>query len=182
MRKPLLLALVLSLVVCFALVANRPASSEQHMAFGGDEDVQFAKDLWKAIDGYMDWPMGSGVYEGVSPHGKFLRLYYNVVNVGDDYYHVIVKDNFGGEGATMKSVSSDPGKYLAAVTVMVQMEKGYDPENEDWYYVKYMADGSIDENPQGMAMAGRVAKGTDKGCIACHAKAKGGDYVFTNDE
>ena len=30
-------------------------------------------------------------------------------------------------------------------------------------------------------MAGRVAKGMDMGCIACHKGAKDDDYVFVND-
>lgn len=32
-----------------------------------------------------------------------------------------------------------------------------------------------------MALAGRVAKGADQGCIACHQTAEGGDYVYTHD-
>ena len=30
-------------------------------------------------------------------------------------------------------------------------------------------------------LAGRVAKGAPKGCIACHRAAPGGDLVFNND-
>ena len=30
-----------------------------------------------------------------------------------------------------------------------------------------------------MALAGRVAKGADKGCIACHSNEA--DYIFTTD-
>ncbi len=32
-----------------------------------------------------------------------------------------------------------------------------------------------------MKLAGRVAKGKPKGCIACHRGAAGGDYVYTHD-
>jgi hypothetical protein len=32
-----------------------------------------------------------------------------------------------------------------------------------------------------MALASKVAKGMDKGCIACHNKASGGDYIFGTD-
>jgi hypothetical protein len=35
--------------------------------------------------------------------------------------------------------------------------------------------------PDGMQLAGRVAKGADEGCIACHTGAAGDDYVFTFD-
>jgi|GEM_PF-3494242 len=31
-------------------------------------------------------------------------------------------------------------------------------------------------------MAGRVAKGMEQGCIACHSNAVDGDYLFANDD
>jgi len=104
------------------------------------------------------------------------------VSVDNKPYHVIVKDNFGGKGATLKTVSKSPEKYLAAITVMIQREAGYDPDNNNWFWVKYKANGEVDKNPKGIALAGRVAKGMDTGCIACHAKAKDNDYFFTNDK
>ncbi|MBD3366902.1 MAG: hypothetical protein GF405_01855 [Candidatus Eisenbacteria bacterium] len=164
-----------------ALVIFPACSTGQDMEFGGPEDVQFATALWEGMDGYHGWPMASDVYEGQSPHGAFLRLYYSIVHINDTPYHVIVKDNFGGEGATMDAVSESPGDFLAAVTVMVHREPGYDPDNMNWFWVKYDADGTISTNEDEMALAGRVAKGMDSGCIACHAKAGGGDYYFTND-
>lgn len=151
----------------------------QDMPFGGEKDVAFANKLWEAMDGYEDWPMKSDLYPGQSPHGKFLRLYYNVVNIEGTPYHVIVKDNFGGPD--LETVSASPGEYLAAITPMVQREAGYDPENGDWFWVKYMPDGTIEKNAKGVAMAGRVARGADKGCIACHHQARDNDLVFTND-
>ena len=178
-------AVVMLAGAVIALGLSLGAGSSQAMShgqpFGSDEDVAFANKVWKAMDGYMAWPMRSGVYEGTSPHGAFLRMYYNLVNVDGDAYHVIVKDNYGGEGATQAKVESDPGAWLAAVTIMVQREDGYDPDNDNWFWVKYKPDGTIEANAEGMAMAGRVAKGADKGCIACHAKAGGGDYLFSND-
>ena len=157
------------------------AMSHEAPPFGSEADVAFATELWKAMDGYMDWPMGSDVYPGTSPHGKFLRVYYNLVHVDGKPYHLIVKDNYGGEGVTQDKVEADPDRWLAAVTIMLQREAGYDPETDDWFWVKYTPDGSIEKNPKGMALAGRVAKGMDKGCIACHANAKGDDFVFAND-
>ncbi len=43
-------------------------------------------------------------------------------------------------------------------------------------------DGTIKKNPKGMLLAGRVAKGMDKGCISCHSQAGGEDFLFSNDE
>ncbi len=158
------------------------AVQSQDMAFGGKDDVEFAESLWKAMEGYTDWQIKTGLYEGRSPHGKFLRSYYNIVPVNGANYHVIIKDNYGGPEAAQETVAKAPGDYLAAVTVMVQREAGYDPENGNWFWVKYGKDGTIEKNPKGMALAGRVAKGADQGCIACHSSAKGDDYFFTNDQ
>lgn len=182
MKRILVMALITTFTLVFALGILLNSSGKEHMPFGGEDDVEFANMVWKAMKGYENWPMKSGFYPGKSPHGKFLRLYYNIVNVDDKPYHVIIKDNFGGEDATMEKVSDSPEEYLAAVTIMVQREKGYDQDNNNWFWVKYKADGSIDKNEKGMALAGKVAKGMDTGCIACHANAEDGDYVFTNDE
>jgi hypothetical protein len=154
---------------------------EMVMPFGGEKDVAFAGALWTAMEGYHDWIMQSDIMPGGSPHGKFVRMYYNIVTVGGKPYHVVVKDNYGGEGVTLEMVKENPGGYLMAVTPMLQREPGYDADNSNWFWVKYGADGSIDKNDKGMAMAGRVAKGMPMGCIACHANAAGGDYLFTND-
>ena len=149
--------------------------------FGGGKDLGFAVAMWQAMSGYQDWLMTSDAYPSAAPHGMFVKLYSSVVDVDGTPYHVIVKDNFGGEGATLETVAEKPGDYLMAVTVMVQREAGYDPDNNDWFWVKYSPDGTVDKNPQGMALAGRVAKGMNMGCIACHANATNGDYIFAND-
>lgn len=179
-RKNTILTFTLGFLLILGFGIN--VLAQKDMAFGGSSDVSFAEKAWTAMQGYTDWPMRSGVYPGSSPHGKFLRLYYNMIEVEGKHYHVIIKDNYGGEDATQKKISRSPDKYLAAVTIMLHREKGYDPEHMNWFYVKYAPDGGIMENPKGIALAGRVAKGTNQGCIACHANAAGGDYLFTNDK
>ena len=54
-------------------------------------------------------------------------------------------------------------------------DAGYDPENKDWFWAKYLPSGELDKNPNGMQLAGRVAKGAEVGCIACHTAAGGED-------
>lgn len=173
---------LVSLLVAGSLLATYAQASSGKQPFGGKQDVAFAQQLWQAMDDYQDWPMRSEVYPGTSPHGAFLRLYYGLVTIDGKAYHVIVKDNFGGADADAESVSADPEAYLAAVTVMVQREEGYAPDAANWFWVKYRPDGSLDTNARDMKLAGRVAKGSDQGCIACHTRAGGGDYVFTNDQ
>ena len=43
------------------------------------------------------------------------------------------------------------------------------------------ADGSVDLNPRGVPLAGRVAKNPEDACLGCHVFAPGEDYVFLHD-
>jgi hypothetical protein len=81
-----------------------------------------------------------------------------------------------------EEVASNPEKYLKVVSPMVQREADYDPENKNWFWAKYNADGSLSKNKKGVALAGRVAKGMDTGCIACHKSANDDDLYFSNDK
>ena len=196
MRLVLLAIVVAITAVAIVLVATSALAQEAEkmvdkkvmmkkemveMPFGGEKDVAFAEALWAAMDGHDGWLMQSDIMPGMSPHGAFIRVYYNVVTIDGMPYHVVVKDNYGGEGVTLKMVRENPADYLMAVTPMVQREKGYDPDNNDWYWVKYGPDGMVSMDGKNMAMAGRVAKGMPAGCIACHTKAGDGDYLFLND-
>lgn len=57
---------------------------------------------------------------------------------------------------------------VTAVTVMVKMPAGYDPDNNDWWWGMYDKDGKVAE------MSGKVPV-----CIACHKPAAAADYVFS---
>lgn len=151
------------------------------MPFGGAQDVAFAEVLWTAMEGHENWIMRSEIIPGKSPHGMFVRMSYGLVTIDGRPYHVINKDNYGGEGVTLDMVNEDPGAYLMALTPMVQREAGYDPDNNDWFWVKFGADGAVATTDDGVAIAGRFAKGMPMGCIACHANAADGDYLFAND-
>ncbi len=166
-----------------ALMLGAGAVSAQ-APFGGDEDQAYAADLWaimveKSLAG--ENAMMSFPYEGTDPHGMMLETFYSNATVGDHTGALIVKRNYGPEGVTVDEVLGDPGKHLGALTVMFKREDGYDAENQNWFYVKYLPDGTLDKNPKGMALAGTVGKGADAGCIACHQNAGGDDYVFTTD-
>ena len=114
-------------------------------------------------------------FEGNEPHGSIQQVLDTSVKVQKKTGRVIVKVNHMGEGADIDTVHANPNKYVAAYTVMFKKPKGYDPENQDWFWVKYNPDGSLDTNPMGMMLAGRVAKGMDRGCIACHRSIGGDD-------
>ena len=155
----------------------------QDAPFCGAMDVNYAGKLWQAMlksgyvgrNGHMSRP-----YTGQHPHGAILDTISGKIRVDGQKLDVIVKRNYGGEGVSIASVANDPAKYLKAITVMLK-RPGYDPETQDWYWAKFKPDGSLDTNPAGMMLAGKVAKGKPKGCIACHTAAPGGDMMFLVD-
>lgn len=165
------LAAVIIIALALMIVPRSEVNAEEkmEMPFGGKADVKFATKMWKGMADYQKWLIKSEMLPGKSPHGKFLKLYYNIVNIDEKPYHVIIKNNY------------TPEKKLAAITIMVKREAGYDPDNQNWFWAKYETDGSISKNDKDMALAGRVAKGMDMGCIACHKVADDNDYVFINE-
>lgn len=159
-------------------------ASAQSAPFGGEEDVAYAAELWAAMKELRlagDNAIDSFPYEGQEPHGAILETFHTTLELDGHSGHLSVKRNYGPAGISIEEVSNDPDEHLDAITVMFQREDGYDPDHGNWYWVKYLPDGSLDKNPAGMQLAGRVAKGNDEaGCIACHTGA-GDDYLFTTD-
>jgi hypothetical protein len=139
---------------------------------------EFQERFWRHLasrnSGYRTWstwPGKEGLREGQSPHGAYVRIFANsaATSEPDDppTGSFIVKENFG-----------DEKKSLMAITVMYR-SKGYDPKHNDWYWIKYLPDGTVDRMPE--EMGGGVVAGRVKMCIECHQEAKEGDYVFAND-
>jgi hypothetical protein len=182
MKRSLLTIIIFVLALTLTLSVALLSGEEMDKPFGGKADLEFAAATWKAIQGYSDWMIKTGYYPGTQPHGKVLRTFYSLVNINDKPYHVVIKDNYAGDDVSVDNVGQAPDKYLVAVTVMVQREEGYDPDNNNWFWAKYLPDGSLDTNAKGVKLAGRVAKGLNAGCISCHKAAKDNDYFFTNDK
>lgn len=167
-----------------ALAACATNDSKDMPPFGGDDSVKYAGELWSQLDKANLAGANASVskpYQGQHPHGAVLDTIEGTLKVKGHTGVVIVKRNYGGDGVSIDNVANDPGAYLKAVTVMYKREAGYDPEDNDWFWAKYTPDGSLAQNDAGMSLAGRVAKGKPKGCIACHSSAPGGDMVFNND-
>ena len=172
------------LVIITVILASFFISASAAPPFGAADDVKYAAAVWKQLTAERlvgKNTITSTPYAGMHPHGAILDTLDSQITVKGHTGDVIVKKNYGGEGVTKESVANDPGKWLKAVTVMFRREKGFDSDNNDWFWVKYAPDGSVMKNPKGMSLAGRVAKGMDQGCIACHAGAPGNDKVFNHD-
>ena len=67
---------------------------------------------------------------------------------------IIVKENYTEDGE------------FKATTVMYKVE-GYNPEHNDWFWLKVLADGTVDQ------------EGRPDGCQVCHAELKDNDYIWT---
>lgn len=174
-----------SLALGLATVAIGATAAFAQMApFGSDEDISYAQKVWTAMQAAKlagDDVIHTVPYEGVEPHGFVLETFFTHATIDGHTGRLIVKRNYGPEGVGVDAVQMDPAKHLAAVTVMFQREDGYDADTQNWFWVKFLPDGSLDKNPAGMSLAGKVAKGADQGCIACHTGAPGEDFVFTSD-
>ena len=157
-------------------------ATAQDAPFGTDSDAAYAAQIWGVMNELKlagDGMLRSFPYDGVAPHGMMLETFYTSATIDGHTGDLIVKRNYGPEGVSADEVLADPAKHLGAVTVMFRREAGFDDDNQNWFWVKFLPDGSLDKNPKGMRLAGRVAKGADKGCIACHSNED--DYVFTTD-
>ncbi len=181
--------MILSLVILIctigftACMKKTTAMKQEGPPFGSKIDVSYSQKLWDVL--VKEKLVGPGIirsvpYDGMEPHGVILEQLSTKIEVNDHNDIVYVKANYMGDGMTRSKVVNEPAAYLKAITVMFKREKGYDPDNKDWFWVKYKPDGTLHTNPKGMALAGRVAKGMDAGCIACHVDADGGDYLFNN--
>ncbi len=145
--------------------------------FGNPDDLKRAASLWQTMDGYTGWDPFPG-FEGWQPgfnfHGRDVKYFIN---------HTTAENlvTFLNGSIIVKEVYRDRApEAMMAVTAM-QKIPGYDPEHNDWFWVKFAPDGSVMSNPLGMKLAGRVGKGMMKGCIPCHSSAGGEDFVFAND-
>ena len=167
-------------------LAERSAS-EMDPPFSGAANVEYARALWNALedarlvgeDAILTYP-----YEGQAPHGKVLEYLERDFTFAGHTGVMMVKKNYAGEGDPEElehAVLENRMEHLDSVTIMFRREEGYDPDHANWFWAKYAPDGSLATNPKGMALAGRVAKGADQGCIACHQRAGGDDYVYTHD-
>ncbi len=159
------------------------------MPMGSPEDVGYAGQLWSVLE--TERFVGENAVESkpfvgaAKPHGWILELSYRNITLGTHTGFVVVKKNYNGPNLSVDDVEADRKKYLSSITVMFQREKGYDEENQNWFWVKYKPDGGLftrKTKKKDIPLAGRVIKGKTRednlGCIYCHSSAGGGDYIF----
>ena len=152
--------------------------------FGDAKSVAYAQALWAAmVENHFAGkdPISAVPYIGLRPHGKVLETIEGPLTVNGYRGLLVVKRNYGGYGVSRAAVADDPTRFLQTVTVMFRREEGYNPKHGNWFFVKYLPDGSLASDPNDVHVAGRVGMGKRKGCIPCHQSAPGGDYLFNHN-
>lgn len=116
---------------------------------------------------WSHWPDRDPYYEGTDPHGMLLSTYLNdraeatlsrLMEGNEDHLPMgsfVVKENHG------------PDSSLVAVTVMIKAGRGYDPEHNDWFWLKY----APSDRSAGLPAAEVEAAGRVESCISCHDDA-----------
>ena len=122
-------------------------------------DVSFLQD-------YNNWELAKADVTSPAHMNAIKDVYVN--SIGIDAFKsgtvpfpagtIITKENYADESGTKGS--------LMALTCMIKMEAGYDPDNGDWAYVNTGADGVAQET-------GKLTM-----CIECHTQVKDKDYVY----
>lgn len=166
-------------------IINGAEAQMKKPPFGGKADVAYGDSLWQALKkAHLVGPGAilSGVYKGTPPHGDVLETMQSKVTVRGHTGTVIVKRNYGGKDITVEQVNGHRAQYLKWVTVMFKREKGYDPQNKDWFWAKYSPTGGYDKHPKAkVPLVGKVgSRKPGAGCIGCHQNAAGGDMVYFN--
>ncbi|GIW92923.1 MAG: hypothetical protein KatS3mg110_0964 [Pirellulaceae bacterium] len=181
-RGKLLAILILFLATAFALFTlvwaqsgtrQRVTTVQEGSRTRTEEAASFEERFWNYLQSvrYQNWASLPGAssdsFPGHSPHGAFVKLFANrTATSGTGQFppgSIIIKENYGPDR-----------KALMAITVMYR-SAGFDPENSDWYWVKYEPDGRVSQ------MAGKPISGRVAMCIECHKGAGGNDFVFAND-
>lgn len=155
------------------------ASAVAAQQFGSQGDQDFADQLWQIMternlageNAVQAFP-----YPGTDPHGMMLETFYTNATVDGHEGALVVKRNYGPDGVTVDEVLGSRKEHLASVTVMFRRAQDYAPDSGNWFWVKFLPDGSLDQAPNGTPLAGMA-----QGCISCHASAEGDDYLFTTN-
>ena len=153
------------------------------MPYGSSIELGYAKKLWQALERNRlvgKEAINTTPKAGQDPHGVVLETLSGKLKVLGHEGQFYLQRNYLGKKITRSRVAKHRSLYIKSISVMMKRSYGYDLDNKNWYWVEFAPDGSVVRKIEGLPAAGRVAKGEKFGCIACHAGAPGGDFVFSN--
>lgn len=103
----------------------------------------------------------------IQGHETWVDIYVN--DLAEEIYLSASGESFPACAKIVKThLDNADTKDISAVTVMVKMPTGYDPEHNDWWWGMYDKTGQVAE------MSGKVQV-----CIACHQPVADADFVFS---
>jgi len=125
-----------------------------------DSNNQFTFPRWKSLHKLNTEALKS------DSHRAWVDIY---VNILAKKAYVEKLSLFPMGSIVLKPIYPDPLRSeTTRLTIMIKMEKGYDPENADWWY------GVYDETGMEAWHQGKI-----KSCINCHKYGKEKDYMFS---
>lgn len=102
-----------------------------------------------------------------NPHGTLTPTYANKV-AADDPQNLPI-------GSVLVREDYDDKRKRLSISVMYRV-KAYDKDHGNWYWLKYLENGTVARGKDNKPISGKVAS-----CRECHAKAGDNDFVFSND-
>ncbi len=134
---------------------------------GPEADGRELYDYITTDNNYQEWKMWPGkgaLYPAEPPHGAFLTTYVTDAVFSD----IQGKKGAISDGGIIVKENYTPEKQLDAITVMYKV-KGYNAAGNDWFWVKYFANGTID------------VEGKVETCIECHSQKRENDFIYTSE-
>ncbi len=110
---------------------------------------------------YAYWPDHKGMRPGKAPHGPYHKIFIN-----DIIQNALpISNKIIPNGGIVVRESYDLDQAFDNISVMIKV-KGYDPENNDWFWAQYGSDGKL------------ISSGKIMECISCHKAFKNNDYLI----
>lgn len=169
------------IAACLAVLSYAAFSiaAEPEKSSGTAVDDAYAAKLWDYMlennligeDRIRSFP-----FVGSRPHGSIQEFIATEATIDGQKGRLLVKHNYGAEEElTPKKVyAADQYDNAEPLAIMFQREDGYDPDNNNWFWAEYNADGSV-YNYQGDNLSGRAPL-----CLGCHTPLGGKDQEILN--
>ena len=158
-KLPTLVGLILLAIACGSPTSIPPLPLATGASLQGYLDSQDYRETWRL------YPGKGRLYapQVPSPHGALLTTYLN------DVAHETIRNKQGVllDGSIIVKENYMPDGTFVGVTVMYKV-KGYDPPTNDWFWVKWSAEGAIEK------------EGKVESCISCHGTKRGNDFIWTS--
>lgn len=162
--KKLVSVFIILLGVSLVLGCTAPDLKEGKKTLKAD-----GKELYDHItvqNNYTNWSLWPGkekMQSSREPHGNYATTYISETALAS----LDSKQGNMSEGSIIVRESYNSDKALANIYAMYK-SSGYDPENNDWFWVTYSPDGNVE------------AEGKLETCLECHGFKNKNDFIFAS--